>query len=360
MADILDCCVVYASKIVVIPIFRQIQTITCQSVNGIVRISVEVEKTGVLIYSVADTILSKIVPINRIIVAVTQFYVTKTFIPIAILIEEIPIPFNGVPLALYEAGTVVVTFAVVSRHPGPLHQFAIFKTIGHFGEETTVLTVQPLECHRIKIIVTLLTGFICKTPPSRLCYTLDDVIACAVHIKETGNLALAGTGHFIEPIEILVFLVIQPGNLVDTLQSMVINEVVRDSIDCFPTGPRTIVQNETIRDSLIRFAGEVTAAGMRNVFRFLVWINAILLLEGFLTGHIVKRVCPQVNIIANRAGVRDRDRLVCIPGCAVLHGHLHAAENADGVGCVGRNCLALLDEATFHRQQIVLVERIGC
>ena len=99
---------------------------------------------------------------------------------------------------------------------------------------------------------------------------------------------------------------------------------------------------------------------MRGVFRLFIGVNAVLLLEGGLAGHAVECICTQIDVIADRAGVRDAQALIRIPLCAVLGGQLHAAEDADGVSCIGVDGLTLLDEVALHCEQIVFVHGCGC
>ena len=65
----------------------------------------------------ADAIFSKVVPINRVIMVVAQFYIPEALIAITVLIEEIQISFDGVPLALNKAGAISVALSVVRGQP---------------------------------------------------------------------------------------------------------------------------------------------------------------------------------------------------------------------------------------------------
>ena len=356
MTGVLHCRVVYASEIIVVSVFCQIQAIADHTVDGVIRISIEVEEPRVLIYAMADTICSKVVPINRVIMVVAQFYIPEALIAITVLVEEIQIAFNGVPLALNEAWAVVITFAVVCRQPRALQQFTVFKYVGHLGEEAAVFAIQSAEGFRIKVIIAFLTVFIRQIPPAGLGHAVDGVIARAVQLDQARDLALAGAGHFVELIEIFVSFVIQTGDLVDALQRLIVDEVVGHAVDRFPAGPRAIVQNEAIREVLIRFAVEMAAARMRGVFRLLIGVNAVLLLEGGLAGHVVECVCAQIDVVADRAGVRDRQRLIHVPCRAVPNAQLYAAEDADGVGRIGIDGLTLLDKVALDGEKIVLIQ----
>ena len=104
----------------------------------------------------------------------------------------------------------------------------------------------------------------------------------------------------------------------------------------------------------------MAAAGVRGILRLLIGIDPILLLEGGLLGHVVERVCAQIDVVADRTGVLDAQALIRIPLCAILGGQLHAAEDADGVGRIRIDGLALLDEVALHSEQIVFVQGCGC
>ena len=356
MAGVLHCRVVYASEIIVVSVFCQIQAIADHTVDGVIRISIEVEEPRVLIYAMADTICSKVVPINRVIMVIAQFYIPEALIAITVLVEEIQIAFNGVPLALNEAWAVVITFAVVCRQPRALQQFTVFKYVGHLGEEAAVFTIQSAEGFRIKVIIAFLTVFIRQIPPAGLGHAVDGVIARAIQLDQARDLALTGAGHFVELIEIFVSFVIQTWDLVDALQRLIVDEVVGHAVDRFPAGPRAVVQNEAVREVLIRFAVEMAAARMRGVFRLLIGVNAVLLLEGGLAGHAVERIRAQIDVVADRAGVLDAQALIIIPLCAVLGGQLHAAEDADGVGRIGVDGLTLLDKVALDGKKVVFVQ----
>ena len=360
MTGVLHCRVVYASEIIVVSVFCQIQAVADHTVDGIIRISVKVEESCVLIYAMADAVFSKVVPINRVIMVIAQFYIPEALIAITVLIEEIQIAFNGVPLALNKAGAIIVALTVVSGQPCALHQLAVFKLIGHIGEEAAVLTIQPLESVGVKVVITVVAICIRQVPPTGLGYAVDGVIPCAINFNQPGDLAFTSAGRLIELIEILVAFIVEAGDLVNALQGIVFDEVVGCTVDRFPAGPGAVVQDETIRELLIRFAVEMTAAGMRGILRLLIGIDPILLLEGGLIRHVVERVCAQIDVVANRTGVLDTQALVRIPLCAVLGGQLQAAEDADGVGRIGIDGLTLLYEVALHSKQIVFVQGCGC
>ena len=308
----------------------------------------------------ADTIFSKVVPINRVIMVVAQFYIPEALIAITVLIEEIQIAFNGVPLALNKAGAIIVAFTVVSGQPCTLHQFAVFKLIDYIGEETAVFTIQPLESLGVKVVITVVAICIRQVPPTGLGHAVDGVIPCAIEFNQPSDLSFTSTGYLIELIEILVALIVEARNLVNAFQGIVFDEVVGCTVDRFPARPGTVVQDETIREILIRFAVEMAAAGVRGILRLLIGIDPILLLEGGLLRHVVERVCAQIDVVANRTGVLNAQALIIIPLCAALGGQLHAAEDANRIGRIRIDGLALLDEVALHSEQIVFVQGCGC
>ena len=234
MTGVLHCRVVYASEIIVVSVFCQIQAVADHAVDGIIRISVKIEEPRVLIYAMADTICSKVVPINRVIMVVAQFYIPEALIAITVLIEEIQIAFNGVPLTLNKAGTIIVAFTVVSGQPCTLHQFAVFKLIGHIREEAAVFTIQPLESLGIKVVIAIVAICIRQVPPAGLGHTVDGVVPCTVEFNQPSDLSFTSTGSLIELIEILVALIVEARNLVDALQGIVFDEVVGCTVDRLP------------------------------------------------------------------------------------------------------------------------------
>ena len=234
MTGVLHCRVVYASEIIVVSVFCQIQAIANLAVNRIISVTIEIEEAGMLIYAMADTICSKVVPINRVIMVVAQFYIPEALIAITVLIEEIQIAFNGVPLTLNKAGTIIVALTVVSGQPCTLHQFAVFKLIGHIREEAAVFTIQPLESLGVKVVITVVAICIRQVPPTGLGHAVDGVIPCAIEFNQPSDLSFTSTGRLIELIEILVALIVEARNLVDALQGIVFDEVVGCTVDRLP------------------------------------------------------------------------------------------------------------------------------
>ena len=355
MTGVLHCRVVYASEIIVVSVFCQIQTVADHAVDGIIRISIKIEEPCVLIYAMADTICSKVVPINRVIMVVAQLYIPKTLVAITVLVKEVKITFNGVPLTLNKAGAIIVAFTVVSGQPCALHQFAVFKFIDYIGEEAAVFTIQPLESLGLKVVIAVVAICIREVPPTGSGDTVDGVVGGTVKLNKAGDFSLAGASRFVEAIEILVAFIVKTGNFVNAFQSIVFGEVIRNTVYGFPTGPRAIVKNEAVGEFLIRFTVEVAALGMNGVFRFLIGVNAVLLLERGLAGHVIERICAEINVIAHGTGVSNGQSLVCAPRCAVLNGELHAAENTNGVGRIRIDGLALLDEVTLDGKKIVFI-----
>ena len=308
-----------------------------------------------LIYAVANPIFAKVIPVDMIIVIVAFFHISKPCITIALRVEIVLFAFNRIPFSLYECRPIIILGSLIGCQPFSLQQLSVIKRVRHILEECSTRAIQSFECLFIKVIIAVLTICIRQVPPARLGHTVDGVVPCAVKFEQTCDLALASTGRLIELVEILVAFIVEARDLVDTLQGIVFDEVVGYTVDRFPAGPGAVVQDETIRELLIRFAVKMAALGMCDIFRLLIGIDPILLLEGGLLGHVVECVCAKIDIIADRTSVRNCQRLIR----AVLSGHLYTTENADGVGRFRINGLALLDEIALHREQIILVHGCG-
>ena len=359
MPRVLDRGIIPAAKIVVVSVFRQIQAVTDSAFNGIIRVPVEVEQAGVLIDTAADTVFAEVIPINAIIVVVAFLHIAEARITVAQRIEVILFAVNRIPFFLYEGRPVIISGSQIGRQPFTLQQLASVECVGHILKERPALAVQSFEGFLVKVVIAVLAVLIRQVPPTGLGHAVDGVIARAVQLDQPRDLTLARAGHLIEPIEILAALVVQAGDLVHALQRAVPDEVIGRAVDRSPARPGGVVQNEAVREVLIRFAVEMAAAGVRGIFRLLIGIDPILLLEGGLVGHAVKRVRAQIDVVADRTGVLDAQALRLVPLRAVLCGQLHAGEDADGVGRIGGDGLTLLDEIALHRQHIVLVHACG-
>ena len=355
VAAVFNCCII-AGKIIVISVFCLIQAVANHTVDRIVGISVQLKQSCMLINTLTNAILAEIVPISWIVVVVDFLHIAKALIAIAVLCKVIKVSIDCKPLMIYIGRTKIISRAIICFQPRAVDQLAVLKLIGQICEEALRLSIQALEADRIKVIIAFLAVFIRQIPPAGLGHAVDGVIARAVQLDQARDLALAGAGRFIELIEILVSFVIQTGDLVDALQRLIVDEVVGHAVDRFPAGPRAVVQNEAVREILIRFAVEMAAARMRGVFRLLIGVNAVLLLEGGLAGHAVERIRAQIDVVADRAGVLDAQALIIIPLCAVLGGQLHAAEDADGVGRIGIDGLTLLDKVALDGEKVVLIQ----
>ena len=356
MARVLYRRVISASEIIIISILSQIQPEAYSSVDRIIGISIQIEKSGMLIHAAASPVLSEIIPIEGVVVIIAFLYISKPRVTVSQWIEIIVLAFHRIPLFLYKGRPIIVSGSLRGRQPLALQELAFIKRIRHILKERPARAIQAFEGIFIKIVIAALAVFIRQIPPAGLGHAVDGVIARAVQLDQARDLALAGAGRFVELIEIFVSFVIQTGDLVDALQRLIVDEVVGHAVDRFPAGPRAVVQNEAVREILIRFAVEMAAARMRGVFRLLIGVNAVLLLEGGLAGHVVECVCAQIDVVADRAGVRDRQRLIRVPCRAVPNAQLYAAEDADGVGRIGINGLTLLDKVALDGEKIVLIQ----
>ena len=355
VAAVFNCCII-AGKIIVISVFCLIQAVANHTVDRIVGISVQLKQSCMLINTLTNAILAEIVPISWIVVVVDFLHIAKALIAIAVLCKVIKVSIDCKPLMIYIGRTKIISRAIICFQPRAVDQLAVLKLIGQICEEALRLSIQALEADRVEVIIAFLAVFIRQIPPAGLGHAVDGVIARAVQLDQARDLALTGAGHFVELIEIFVSFVIQTGDLVDALQRLIVDEVVGHAVDRFPAGPRAVVQNEAVREILIRFAVEMAAARMRGVFRLLIGVNAVLLLEGGLAGHAVERIRAQIDVVADRAGVLDAQALIIIPLCAVLGGQLHAAEDADGVGRIGIDGLTLLDKVALDGKKVVFVQ----
>ena len=304
VAAVFNCCII-AGKIIVISVFCLIQAVANHTVDRIVGISVQLKQSCMLINTLTNAILAEIVPISWIVVVVDFLHIAKALIAIAVLCKVIKVSIDCKPLMIYIGRTKIISRAIICFQPRAVDQLAVLKLIGQICEEALRLSIQALEADRVEVIIAFLTVFIRQIPPTGLGHAVDGVIARAVQLDQARDLALTGAGHFVELIEIFVSFVIQTGNLVDALQRLIVDEVVGHAVDRFPAGPRAVVQNEAVREILIRFAVEMAAARMRGVFRLLIGVNAVLLLEGGLAGHAVERIRAQIDVVADRAGVLD-------------------------------------------------------
>ena len=356
MARVLYRRVISASEIIIISILSQIQPEAYSSVDRIIGISIQIEKSGMLIHAAASPVLSEIIPIEGVVVIIAFLYISKPRVTVSQWIEIIVLAFHRIPLFLYKGRPIIVSGSLRGRQPLALQELAFIKRIRHILKERPARAIQAFEGIFIKIVIAALAVFIRQIPPAGLGHAVDGEIARAVQLNQARDLALTGAGHFVELIEIFVSFVIQTGDLVDALQRLIVDEVVGHAVDRFPAGPRAVVQNEAVGEILIGFAVEMAAARMRGVFRLLIGVNAVLLLEGGLAGHVVECVCAQIDVVADRAGVRDRQRLIRVPCRAVPNAQLYAAEDADGVGRIGIDGLTLLDKVALDGKKVVFVQ----
>ena len=251
------------------------------------------------------------------------------------------------------AGPAIVRTAIV-LHKVAANQFVIAEYI--IVSVDLLVSINRLEDFRAEIVVGTAAVCIRQVPPARLGHTVDGVVPCAIKLEQACDLTLAGAGRLVEAIVILVGCIVDTRDLVYALQGIVVNEVVECTVDRLPSGPCAVVQDELVREILIRLAVEVAALWVDNVFRLLIGIDAVLLLEGGLAGHTVQCIRAQIDVITNGTGVRDGQRLIRIPRRVILGGHFHTAEDTDGVGGVGRDRLTLLDEVALDGEDVVFIQ----
>ena len=252
-----------------------------------------------LIYAVANPIFAKVIPVDMIIVIVAFFHISKPCITIALRVEIVLFAFNRIPFFLYECRPIIILGSLIGCQPFSLQQLSVIKRVRHILEECSARAIQSFECLFIKVIIAVLTICIRQVPPAGLQHAVDGIIPRTVELEQTGDLALAGAGLFIKPIEVLAALVVEARKFLHALNSGIVYVVVGRAVDLFPAGPRSAVQDKLIREFLIRLAGEVAALRVDNVFRLLIGINIVLLLERCLAGHVVERVSTKIDVIAD-------------------------------------------------------------
>ena len=234
MSSIFNCGIVTTSKIIVVTIFRQIQAKADHSVDGVVRISVKIEETCVLIYAVANPIFAKVIPVDMIIVIVAFFHISKPCITIALRVEIVLFAFNRIPFSLYECRPIIILGSLIGCQPFSLQQLSVIKCVRHILEECPTRAIQSFECLFIKVIIAVLTICIRQVPPARLGHTVDGIVPCTVEFNQPSDLSFTSTSRLIELIEILVALIVEARNLVDALQGIVFDEVVGCTVDRLP------------------------------------------------------------------------------------------------------------------------------
>ena len=344
----LDCCTAAAEIIVIIADLHQTGILLNDTAHTVVGLTLVIKQACEML--LPDTVLVCCIA-RRILVNVEN---TRLYIAIRAIAKIILVAVKLEPLIAHPLACPAIMCAARI-----LDKVAAYKLV--FAENVFVaiyclVSIDRLEGSFVKVVIAALAVFIRQIPPAGLGHAVDGVIARAVQLNQARDLALAGAGRFVELIEIFVSFVIQTGDLVDALQRLIVDEVVGHAVDRFPAGPRAVVQNEAIREVLIRFAVEMAAARMRGVFRLLIGVNAVLLLEGGLAGHVVECVCAQIDVVADRAGVCDRQRLIRVPCRAVPNAQLYAAEDADGVGRIGIDGLTLLDKVALDGKKVVFVQ----
>ena len=337
------------SEVVVITInFHQASIILNNARNAVVSLTIEVEQPGKML--LPNAIFISGIP-SGILVNVEDACLN---ISVRTVAKVILVAIKLQPLIAHPlAGPAIVRTAIV-LHKVAANQFVIAEYI--IVSVDLLVSINRLEGFRAEIVVGTAAVCIRQVPPTRLRHAVDSVVPCAIKLEQAGDLTLAGAGRLVEAIIILVGCIVDAGDLVDALQGIVVNKVVECTVDRLPSGPCAVVQDELVREILIRLAVEVAALWVDNIFRLLIGIDAVLLLEGGLAGHTVQCIRAQIDVITNGTGVRDGQRLIRIPRRVILGGHFHTAEDTDGVCGVGRDRLALLDEVALDGEDVVFIQ----
>ena len=175
-------------------------------------------------------------------------------------------------------------------------------------------TIHCIARHRVKVVVVIRAIGLNDTP-SGFKYTIDRIIQFIVQLKQPSQLS-GIDAIFTKVIVILVVFILIAGQLLDAGERLVVLEIIDIAVKGTPAVFNGFIQRIAVRKGA-EGGGKVTAVGMGGIFRLGIRINTILLLEGFLAGHGVKRVSTQVDVIADIAAVCQRQAVIFIP-CRVI------------------------------------------
>ena len=210
-------------------------------------------------------------------------------------------------------------------------------------------TIHCIARHRVKVVIVIRAAVLNDTP-SGFEYTIDCIIQFIVQLKQSGQLSGIDS-FFAQVVVILVVFILIAGQLLDAGERLVVLEIIDIAIKGTPAVFNGFIQRIAVRKGA-EGGGKVTAFGMGGIFRLSIRVNTILLLEGFLAGHGVKRVSTQIDVIADITAVCQRQAVIFIPCCVILRSQRDATDNDNGVGGLGPDCLALLDPVDGKGQRV--------
>ena len=203
--------------------------------------------------------------------------------------------------------------------------------------------------HRVKVVVVIRAVGLNDTP-SGFKYTIDRIIQFIVQLKQPSQLS-GIDAIFAKVIVILVVFILIAGQLLDAGERLVVLEIIDVPVKGNPAVFNGFIQRIAVRKGA-EGGGKMAATGMGGIFRLGIRINTILLLEGFLAGHGVKRISTQVDVIADITAVCQRQAVIFIPCRVILRSQRNAADNDNGVSSLGADRLALLDPVDGKGQRV--------
>ena len=265
-------------------------------------------------------------------------------------IGKVLLSIHGKPLVLHFSSGPEIVNAPFIGLPGAGFQNAGLKAIGMPANG-----LDPI-CRRagaiVKIVIAVIPRIIRDQPPALHQNSANGIIGTAILLEQAGQ--GAGT-HAILPKVIVVGsgLVLIPRQQPDAGQGLIVPVIAENAVSLCPALLHRAVQCIAVGKGA-EGIGKVAALGMRHILRLLIGIDAVVLLEGGLTGHGIQRIGPQIDVIADLPGIVHTEAVRRIPLRIVLWRQCNAADDHNGVSRLLRNRLGLLDPADGQGQ------RIGC
>ena len=266
----------------------------------------------------------------------------------SICICEILLSVHSEPLVLHLFSCPEVMDADFVSFPSALRQNVVLKDIGM--PANAARSVDRRFGRMVKVII-----FVCSVSArdeSPSCYKLSvyGVVDIVLQLKQPSQLS-GIDAIFAKVIVILFVFILIAGQLLDAGERLVVLEIIDIAIKGTPAAFNGFIQRIAVRKGA-EGGGKVTAAGMGGIFRLGIRINTILLLEGLLAGHGVKRVSTQVDVIADITAVYQRQAVIFIPCRVILRSQRDAADNDNGVGGLSADRLTLLDPVDGKCQRV--------
>ncbi len=203
----------------------------------------------------------------------------------------------------------------------------------------------------IEVVVIVLNG-----TPARHFLAQDRIVQCVLIFDQAGD--GAGTHTILAKlVELHGGRILLAGKEPQAGHRFIIHEPIPLTLDLLPALVIRLVQDERVfKGSVFRSEG---GALLEIVVDDHVFIHeggqAVGGLVLFALGKAVQRVGTQVDLVAHRATIEHHDLLVDIPRRAVLGGQLHARQDADRVGRLGKDRRSLVDPVADDRQGVGLL-----